>query len=231
MSGASVSSPQSSDLVATGPYDSDLFRYYKVVGRDVFGTVDVRDNHVATLVLPKGIPTFKTTSTMSPSQAQTIASSYLSDHGIRTDGLTMTVAAKNRGDIQTYEVTWQRTINGAEIPDTRLVELDATTGVVFLVHNISRPYDSPPAPAVTRVTAIADAQATVARLIGTGSGSATQPPSDLVVDQAKLQVSFDATGTQHLIWLIHLHNQSLGMTSEGRAVVVDAMTGSAVVVG
>jgi hypothetical protein len=226
VTGLPAKAARTADLAATGPFDGDLFSYYKVTGHDVYATVDVHDNHVATLVLANQTPTTKSASVISPDRALSMASSYLSDHGIGTAGLTPVVEKTDRGEVTTYRVTWQRTVNGALVPDSRFVELDASSGAVFAVYNVSRPYSTPPTAVVSSDAAAASAEAAVTRSLGaTGSDKPT-----LSVEEARLQVSFDSTGTQGLIWVITVAQHDLGQYSIACVITVDAMTGAATLV-
>jgi hypothetical protein len=215
---------RTTDLTASGPYDGDLFRYYKVIGRDVYAMVDVHDSHVASLVLANCAPTGYSGSSISPDKAMAIASDYLAAHGVSTDSLAPVVVAKDRGEVKTFQVTWQKTINSAEVPDLRFVELDASTGIVFVMRNASRPYSTPPAASVSANDAVSRAEQAV---IGLDGPAVTKPAFS--VSETKLQVAFSASGSQQLIWQVMVRRTDLGQRADAFVVTVDAMTGKTVV--
>jgi hypothetical protein len=121
------SSVATDDLAAKGPIDGATYRYYEVMGRDVYATVDVHDGRVAQLLLLRSLATSSTACCIGVEEAQSMASSYLTSHGISTKGLAMSAAKEDHGDTQTYVVSWQMMVNDAEVPDYRMVELDAVT--------------------------------------------------------------------------------------------------------
>jgi Zn-dependent metalloprotease len=215
---------QTADLAATGPFTGALNLYYKVQGSDVSGIVDADDGHVSQLLLLNLIPATKSSSVISDSEAQSIAASYLSARSIGTAGLTETLHRVDRGIAQTVQVTWQRTFNGAQVPDSRMVEMDASTGVVFSVNNISRPYADPPTPSISSAQAASAGKALAAKTAGAKVG-----PFQLVA--TNLVVSFNPAGAQQLSWVIDL-------TTEGPVgeilyfqVTVDAGSGAATITG
>jgi hypothetical protein len=217
-----------SDLVATGPFDGALFRYYKVSGSGVQATVDVNDGHVSQLLLLQQMPKSSCSTSLTADQADAVASSFLASRSVSTDGLTASVSAKNGGDVQSFDVSWQRVVNGVEVPDSRLVELDACQGIVFNMYNIRRPYSAPPTPLVGHDQASSLAEHAVQALVSpTGSGVQPLVPFKLV--DARLQLGFDAAGAQQLLWSIQLGADGGHGYSNYYFVTVDAMSGSAAV--
>lgn len=221
---AQVAAVQTSDLKANAPIDGKLLRFYDVEGADVSAIVDAHDGHVAQLLVMSRIPKVRTDATINDQQALDIASSYLADQGIAVDGMTAQVKLEDRGAALVYSVSWQRSVNGALVPDSRLVQLDAGTGVIFNVHNTSRPYSNPPTAVVARDQAISAAQDTATKSVG--RKSATYKLID-----ASLQVTFDTQGTQGLVWQVKLYAADLANSTGYFEVTVDAMTGSASVTG
>ena len=214
-----------SDLTATGPVAGALFSYYEVSGHDVWATVDVRDSHVAQLLLLSRSPA-TASARITGATAQTIAMSWLKDHGISTDGLNVSVTAKDRGAAATYVVSLQRIVNGTQVPDSRLVELDAGTGVVFLVNNIARPYVDPPAPKVDRDTAVSAARSAAGAELGVAADSAAS-----AVESADLRVTFNSSNVQKLVWQIGISISKAGPPDYQYLVEVDALTGTAAITG
>ena len=227
-----VPAMQTSDLVATGPLDGALYRYYEVTGHDVHATVDVHDGHVAQLLLAGLVMASPSGTSITAEQAQAVASSFLTDRHISTDGLTVGVVKKDRGpDVKTFVVSWQRVVNGATVPDSRMVEMDAGSGVVFNMDNSTRPYSDPATPVVSRDQAVSNAEAVVGTSIATASGPIAGTSVTYEVVSTSLQVWFTPAGIQQLLWSVELSSDS-GQGYQSYAMVsVDAMTGSATVMG
>lgn len=221
---ARVASVRTADIAATGPFDGKMNRYYKVEGADLSAVVDAHDGHVSQLLLISRTPTSPASTAMSSDQAQTIASDYLADQGISTEGLGVKVELIDRGAFQMYSVTWQRDVDGVMVPDSRLVQLDAGTGVVFNVHNIHRPYSAPAAATVTRDQAVASAQKAA-------TTAAQRTSASYSVIDATLQVTFSEQGAQQLVWIVKLYASDLGNSSGYFLVSVDATTGGATITG
>lgn len=221
---AQVAAVQTADLQANPPIDGKLLRFYDVEGADVSAIVDAHDGHVAQLLAVSRIPRVRTNATLNDQQALDIASSYLADQGIEVDGMTAQVKLDDRGAALVYSVSWQRSVNGALVPDSRMVQLDAGTGVIFNVHNTSRLYSNPPTAVVARGKAISAAQDTATKSVG--RKSATYKLID-----ASLQVTFDSQGTQGLVWQVKLYAADLANSTGYFEITVDAMTGSASVTG
>ncbi len=234
LDGLSLAVPtiQTSDLVATGPFDGAMYSFYQVTGHDVAATVDVHDGHVGQLLLVGLVMPSPSTTSITAAQAQAAASSFLAARHISMDGLTVSVVKKDRGpDVKTFVVSWQRVVNGAVVPDSRMVELDAGSGVVFNMDNTTRPYSDPPTPEVGRDQAVSYAEAVAGTSIATASGPAVGTSATYTVVSASLQVWFTPAGVQQLLWSVELSSDSGQGYKSYAAVSVDAMTGSATVVG
>ena len=234
LDGLSLAVPtiQTSDLVATGPFDGALGSYYKVIGHDVSASVDAHDGHVAQLLLLGLMSSFSSTWSITTAQAQAVASTFLTDRHIGTDGLTVSVVKKDRGpDVKTFVVSWQRVVNGATVPDSRMVEMDAGSGVVFNMDNSTRPYSDPPTPAVGRDQAVSYAEAVAGTSIATASGPVAGTSVTYTVVSTSLQVWFTPAGVQQLLWSVELSSDSGQGYKSYAWVSVDAMSGSATVVG
>jgi hypothetical protein len=213
-----------SDLTATGPFSNRLYSYYDIEGADVSAIVDAHDGHVSQLLIMSLIPSSGARASISGSEAEAIASSYLSDHEISTEEMTVQVQLRDRGAMQEYVVSWQRVVNGAVVPDSRLVRLDAATGVIFAIHNVSRPYTAPANPAVGKDEAISIAQAAVTKSTGRTLGLYR------VLD-ATLGVTFGDKGDQQLAWTIELGTTDPDSPASCYKVTVDADSGIASIIG
>lgn len=234
LDGLSLAVPtiQTSDLVATGPFDGAMYSFYQVTGHGVAATVDVHDGHVAQLLLVGLVMPSPSTTSITAAQAQAAASSFLAARHISMDGLTVSVVKKDRGpDVKTFVVSWQRVVNGAVVPDSRMVEMDAGSGVVFNMHNTTRPYANPPTPAVSRDQAVSYAEAVAGPSVATASGPIAGTSVTYDVVSTSLQVSFTSAGVQQLVWSVELSSDSGQGYKSAAAVSVDAMTGSATVIG
>jgi hypothetical protein len=170
---------------------------------DVLSMVDVHDGHVLSLLLPKLTPS-STTVSMSADQALAAASAFLDSQSISTAGLTPAVIIKDRGAIRTYQVSWQRTVNGVTVPDSRMVEIDAVAGVVFHFVWTTRPYSDPPPPAVSRDRAVQLACAAVDQLKGSSPSSGPAIKSSCSLDGADLSITFSRDGVQAETWSIRV---------------------------
>jgi hypothetical protein len=228
---AAAPTPETSDLVASGPTDGALMSFYQVIGRDVFATVDAHDGHVASLGFANLTPVSASTTSITADQATKAAISFLHARGIAIAGLDMTVQAKNRGpSLGTFVVAWQRHVNGAAVPDSREVELLAASGLVFNMTNTSRPYADPPTPTVDRNQAITAAETAA------DSGSVPSPApgaraGSYTVVSTELRVWFTPAGGQELLWNVELTFATNQGYDDAYWVSVDAMTGSATVTG
>jgi len=154
--------------------------------------------------------------TINAAVAQANSLTYLTATGLAPEGLTPTVELMDHGDTKEYAVRWQRRVNGALVPDQRLVSVTPQTGQVFSIVVVSIPYTTPPAPTISSQQAIAAANQLL------GASSTTVASSDLVV-------TFDADGAQLLVWQIGMHIN--GSTPGAAMVQVDAMSGAATVIG
>ena len=228
----SGSAVQTNDLASAGIIDGALGRFYKVEGSQVSAYVDSHDGHVGQLLVLSYVPSATSATPISPEQAQSIASSYLAARGISVSGLTCNVSTKDRGIAHTYVVTWQRLVNGAVVPDSRLVEMDANTGFVFRMYDTTRPYSAPPNPTVTQQQAIKSAATAAIADLSSAAGSPGSVPSGLsapsyTVGGEELDVSFNADGVQQLGWTVRLTIGGI----DHYIVNVDAATGATTIIG
>jgi hypothetical protein len=211
--------PATTDLVANGPVDGAFFRYYNVAGANVTAAVDAFDGHVASLLLVTEIPSTRASALLTEAQAIGRGEAFLSARTIGTDGMSPTVEKRDRGLALTYEITWQLRVNGVKVPESRTVEMDAGTGVVFKMLDVSRPFDAPPSPSVDVNSAISRAR------IAAG----IDQPS--IVDSPQLEVTFTPAGQQMLVWTVRLSSRNPRGYEEYALVTVDAITGTASLIG
>ena len=125
----------------------------------------------------------------------------------------------DHGDSCEYHVTWTKRVGDVLVPDNRSVSVNPETGVVFGFQDHRHPYSQPPAAKVSKSAAIAKAISTVA------------PGSDATAT-AELQVVFDMSGSQHLVWQVEVTSyigpaSSSSRASDLTAVRVEAIDGSA----
>ena len=160
-----------------------------------------------------------------PDQALAIASQYLADRAIPTRGLDPSVQLVDRGALTTYQVTWQRSIRGIEVPEVRIVPIYAATGTVYAVIWTTRAFQDPPAPKISKTEALdASSDAVMALLPGKMNSQAAKLAA--LAGNARLSVRFAPNGTQLLVWTVQF---SVG---ESHFLVdVDASTGVASVNG
>ncbi len=222
---SAMSGPDTSDLVVDEPTDGALDRYYPVHGKAVTAFVDVSDGHVAAFVLSGLAPAPNSPAAVTPDQALAIASQYLADRAIPTRGLDPSVQLVDRGALTTYQVTWQRSIRGIEVPEVRIVRIYAATGTVYAVIWTTRAFQDPPAPKISKTEALdASSDAVMALLPGKMNSQAAKLAA--LAGNARLSVRFAPNGTQLLVWTVQF---SVG---ESHFLVdVDASTGVASVNG
>jgi hypothetical protein len=161
---------------------------------------------------------------LTPGEAQSAASAFLTAHGVPFDGLTATVELHDHGCCKEYVVTWQRYVNGALAPDSRMVSLDPATGQVFSFTDRRVAYGPVPSPALSRGEAIAKA------ILASGLSSPTVGDVQLLVDSSPIWPG-------RLVWSVQLSQQvpiesgsSLTYVS-AYWVYVDAVTGETKIAG
>ena len=204
------------DLTVSGPTTTGQRTLYSVAGPGVQAMVDATTGQLASVLFLDRMPiTPGVTITTDAAQADSLT--FLSAAGLANGGLTSSVELIDHGDFKEYAVKWQLRVNGALVPEQRLVSVNPQTGKVFSLVVVSVPYKTPPIPTISRQDAIAAAN----RLLG--APLTTVESSDLIV-------TFDANGAQLLVWQIGL--RAGGPTPSAAAMVqVDAMTGTATVIG
>lgn len=209
--------PADMQFEVTGPRDGATHWYYEAQGPDMSAAVDAHDGRVTSLTLLKLVPAGAEVA-IKPADAQAAAVRFLSGHRIDFRALAVAVSTMDHGDSAEYVVTFQRTSNGARVPDTRIVSVDPATGNVFSFVDDRRPYQDPPPARIGREDAVARAAA--------AAGVNGAEPL-----RTELRVEFDRDGTQQLVWEIELSAASGQGYVSYAAVKVDALTGEASVVG
>ena len=203
------------DLTVTGPDSLGSRSLYAVDGQGVHAMVDALTGSLASVLLSDRMPSTPGV-TITEATARSDSLAFLTASGFATDGLTATVELIDHGEFKEYHVAWQRRINGALVPDQRLVSVNPQTGEVFSLVNVSTPYAPPPVPALSLDQAVVAAKQLL------GESSTTVESSDLVV-------TFASDGKQLLVWQVGIHVKG---SNPGAAMVqVDAMSGAAIVIG
>jgi hypothetical protein len=152
-----------------------------------------------------------------PRWVQAAAAAYLTAHSIPFDGLTPAVTVEDHGCCKFYVVTWQRSVNGVTVPDTRIVKLDPSNGTVFSFTDSRAAYDAIPSPKIGRDEAI--------RLASIAAGQ-----TDPIVGAVELLSDGRPFWPGRLVWSVQLGERA-GASSGAAIVYVDAITGEAKVVG
>jgi len=188
-------------------------------------SVDVSTGRVISLM---ALPFPETTAVnFTPRQAQAAAAAFLTAHGIPFDGLTATVELRDHGCCKEYEVTWQRYVNGASVPDTRRVGVDPATGNVFSFGDYRVSYAPVPTPAITREDAIARA------IKKSGLSSPKIEAVSLTINESPILPAWKG----RLVWSVQLSQDvpinpgSSVSYSSAYWISVDAITGEAVITG
>jgi hypothetical protein len=189
-------------------------------GADVW--VDAATGNVVFMMLSAPLTTAVD---LTPEQAQSAASAFLTAHNVPFDGLTATVALKDHGCCKEYTVTWQRYANGASVPDMREVGVDPATGQVFSFMDRRVAYAPVPSPALSRDQAIAKA------IAASGLSSPTVGDVQLLVDSSPIWPG-------RLVWSVQLSQlvpvdsgSGLGEYVSAYWVYVDAVTGETKIAG
>jgi hypothetical protein len=219
-----VLSLRTDDLVATGPMHGSFMDYFKVEGRDVSAMVDVHDGHVAQLLLLTATTSQAGSGFVIATDALAIGEAYAKAQGLDVGNTAPQVQFQDHGASTEYDLVWQRVVNGAEVPDFKLIQIDAATGRVFAFSDFRHPFTDPPTPAVSKNQAIADAEGLTATTLG-------YVPMRYTVDDSRLQVRFDSAGNQMLVWQVEISTTSLDSQNEYFIILVDAQSGVATIQG
>lgn len=203
------------DLTVSGPTTTGQRTLYSVAGPGVQAMVDATTGQLASVLFSDYMPITPAV-TISAGAAQEASLSFLTGAGLANASLMPTVELVDHGDFKEFAVKWQLRVNGALVPEQRLVSVNPQTGKVFSLVVVSVPYSAPPTPTISRQDAIAAANLLL------GAPLTTIESSDLVV-------TFDASGAQLLVWQIGLRIG--GPTPSAAMVQVDAMSGAATVIG
>jgi hypothetical protein len=190
--------------------DGVASRAITVRGAGIEAAIDVATGEVGYLTFFDRVPTSKTT-TVAESRVLPIARQFAADHAIDVKGLTPQFTRLDHLDFVEYRITWSARVNGALVPDQRIVSINPDTGEVYALVNISRPYVDPPSPTVTAEEATDVAAKTL-------EGPAELQAADLVV-------RFSEAGQQGLVWSVSFREGAEGSYVIGRHVFVDALTG------
>jgi hypothetical protein len=154
--------------------------------------------------------------TITQAQAESTAEGFLVEHHVPFDGMTKTVEFMDHGAMQEYSVTWQRYVNGAAVPDSRVVRVDAHTCKVFSFNDLRLAYGPVASPAVGRDDAIA---------LAIEKSGLTEPK----VESVSLEVARAGEWAGRLVWSVGL---SARMPELGYyAIYVDAITGETLIYG
>lgn len=208
------------DLTVSDPGRGSYLTLYDVAGDGIAATVDAHTGKVTSLILASARDLsgeIKTTE----AEARASCDEFLSTHAISVDGLALTSRLVDHGERFEYVYDWTRVVNGAVVPDRRLVGVDATSGRVYRYLDIYRPYDPPGKPSITQ---------TAAEL---ASLELLDRPT-AVVSNSTLWVKFDDAGTQGLVWKVQV-TDSVGTESKPLVLAhwlfeVDASTGDTTLV-
>ncbi len=217
-----------------GTKDRSGIRAHAFSGTDFDALVDVSDGHVTMLTIHSAVPATipPTVPNLAKGQAPAaepiqavapqitanravaIATDYLASIGSPTQGLTVSVRSTTGSGTPGYTVSFQRFAGDTVLPDYRLVEVDASTGTVFSLIDVRRPYVDPGTPHVS----LADAT----RYAVTAAGGGVPRESHLVL-------WFDAAGTQRLVWEIEVRAANADVPGTALAPsqieMIDALTG------
>jgi hypothetical protein len=197
----------------TDPADDPSGLYYSVAedATGVMVSVDPASGRVVSmLVITDPVSGVRITQ----AQAEQTAEAFLAVHHVPCDGMTKTVEFMDHNAMQEYIVTWQRYVNGAAVPDSRVVRVDAHTGNVFAFNDFRQPYAPVASPALTEDDAIA---------LAVKTSGLTDPK----IESVSLKVAPAGDWAGRLVWSVGLSAQmpELGYY----AIYVDAITGETLV--
>jgi hypothetical protein len=211
-------------MTVKGPVDGATSRFYQVHGQGMAANVDAHTGDVLSLLLTSDStsPARAAAVPATAASARATAEGFLKSRSVSTAGLSETARLVDHGESSEFVVEWGRTVNGAVVPDARVVGVDAATGQVFRYLFINRPFAAPGKPAVSQ----AAAEKAAGALVGAPG---------LTVDRTELRVAFAASGEQRLVWSVSL-TAVVDVTADGVqvpghwTVEVDAATGAASIV-
>jgi hypothetical protein len=207
---AAISGLDQKTLTVAETIEGVASRAITVRGAGIEAAVDVATGDVGYLTFFDRVPTSKKT-TIAESRVLPIARQFAADHGIRVIGLTPQFERLDHLDFVEYRITWSARVNGALVPDRRIVSINPDSGEVYALVNISRPYAKPPNPTVTAE----EATNLAAKVV---EGHAELQTADLVV-------RFSDAGEQELVWSVSFREGDADGYVIGRHVFVDALTG------
>ncbi|HEY5487771.1 MAG TPA: hypothetical protein VIK06_09000 [Candidatus Limnocylindrales bacterium] len=179
--------------------------------------VDVNTGTVIRLMLAGAIPE-TTTVAISSDQTRAAAEAFFKAHDISLDGLTATVKLVDHGTSKEYEIEWDRIENGVLLPDSRLVEVDPSNGVVFSFMDRRVATGPVPSPKIARDEAI--------RLATAASGL-----SNPKIEGAQLLVDSSPVWSGRLVWSVQLSEVMPEGWVSAFWVEVDALTGETIIAG
>lgn len=177
--------------------------------------VDVATSRVIRLELPA--PETATVA-ITADQALAAAEAFFKAHDIPIDGLTATVKLEDHGCCKLYSIEWDLIENGVVLPDSRLAQVDPSSGAVFSFMDRRVPYGAVPSPKIGHDEAI--------RL-----AIATSVLSDPKIESIQLIVDSGPVWTGRLVWSVQLSTLGPGGVVEAAWIEVDAVTGETAVAG
>jgi hypothetical protein len=213
------------DVVAEGPYDGALVRFYKVTGHHLMARVDANTGSVVGVVFLENIGQGGKVSVDSE-RASVAAKAFLDDHSIGWRHLEPSIEFIDHGETAEYLLQWTRRDGDLVLPEAIYVSVDAVTGKVISFADMRRPFEAPGEPSVDRPAAIA---ASVEVLRGAGVDG------EVAIDAAELRVEFAESGDQRLVWKIRA-SAVVERLQQGQEIVghwlveVDARSGQAKIV-
>jgi hypothetical protein len=192
-----------------GTKDRPGVRTYEFSGSTFHALVDVSDGHVALLTM--AIDVANAPLRLTSDQAKAAALKFLGKIGSPTAGMDVAVYPVTGGGFPGYTVQFQRSSDGAALPDYRTVEIDGIDGRVVSMVDVRRPTKPTHVSKLTKDAAVRQAKA----------GNAGARSAD-----ARLVVTFDKAGAQKQVWEVQL--APTGQDIAGKIVYVDADTGALV---
>ncbi len=173
-----------SQLAYDGTVDRPGVRSHEFHANGMRGAVDVSDGHIS--ILSFGAPTGNGKLAITAETAEKAARAFLADLGSPVDGMTVTVDPETGAGVPGFTVRFTRMDGQAILPDYRVVEVDGATGKVFSLVDVRRPYEAPPAPAVSatnlQVTFDAQGNQRLVWVVKVESGSEGDPGAIVGID-------------------------------------------------